>query len=162
MTIEDGAGRPIGYDFDRVYTGRLADVPGSTVEGVVSADSGHFDGHISTPGGERFYVEPAHRYQDLDAIHTVIYKASDVEHPSSSSSPSTPCKSHELHLKRREEEQKQQQQSFMSKKRTKRSDLTDRLEKEMQELFFQRFQPEDVSKAVLNRSPLYPINVRIY
>ena len=40
--------------------GRLADTPTATVHGIVDAETGLFDGHISTPS-ETYYVEPAHR-----------------------------------------------------------------------------------------------------
>ena len=61
------------------------DLPSSSaVHGIVTED-GLFDGHISTPE-EYYYIEPASRYftksEDVkQPFHSVIYKASDVIHP---------------------------------------------------------------------------------
>ena len=69
----------------------FVDLPdASAVHGIVTKD-GLFDGHISTPL-EEYYIEPASRYftnknQDSDQrpqFHSVIYKASDVVHPTAS------------------------------------------------------------------------------
>ena len=55
----------------------------SAVHGIVTED-GLFDGHISTPV-EDYYIEPASRYfsneENQPSFHSVIYKASDVVHP---------------------------------------------------------------------------------
>jgi hypothetical protein len=107
----------------RIYSGILEDLPdASAVHGILTKD-GLFDGHISTPL-EEYYIEPASRYftnnknkkkKDSDSdqpqqgplFHSVIYKASDVVHPTASptsedGSSEPPCKSHELHLRRKE------------------------------------------------------------
>ena len=60
------------------------DLPDSSaVHGIVTED-GLFDGHISTPV-EDYYIEPASRYfsneENQPSFHSVIYKASDVIHP---------------------------------------------------------------------------------
>jgi len=112
----------------RIYSGILEDLPdASAVHGIVTRD-GLFDGHISTPL-EEYYIEPASRYftnkkdslsasdqqsdqpqklqEQSPLFHSVIYKASDVVHPTASpasedGSGEPPCKSHELHLRRKE------------------------------------------------------------
>ncbi|CAB4055708.1 ADAM10 [Lepeophtheirus salmonis] len=107
---------PLSYSMNNIYSGDLADTPGTSVDGIITSN-GYFDGHIVTPS-ENYYIEPLSRYtkdgfkRDTSSnFHSVIYKETDVEHPqgasfpfSSSSSPfsspSTLCKSHELHLKR--------------------------------------------------------------
>ena len=77
----------------------FSDLPdASAVHGILTKD-GLFDGHISTPL-EEYYIEPASRYftntknvkkkKDSDQpqqgplFHSVIYKASDVVHPTAS------------------------------------------------------------------------------
>jgi len=99
---------------NRIYSGILEDSPTSTVQGILTKD-GLFDGHIST-SDEDFYIEPASRYFPPNIeedppksrpFHSVIYKASDVIHPLDANSElHTPCKSHEVHLKRKELEAK--------------------------------------------------------
>lgn len=70
----------------------------SHVYGVITSE-GLFDGTIWTPT-EEYYVEPISRYNvDQPAMHSVIYRRSDVQHPHDTSE-GAPCASHLLHLKR--------------------------------------------------------------
>ncbi|TRY69426.1 hypothetical protein TCAL_13190 [Tigriopus californicus] len=128
ITFENTNG-PIDYAMEKVYSGVLRDTPDSQIHGVLTED-GHFDGHISTPSEHYYiepahrYFPSAKRGSipkgtnkgqgseseeagDLKAdegaaveFHSVIYKASDVHHPTSN--PEAPCKSHELHLRNKE------------------------------------------------------------
>ncbi|KAF2363411.1 Disintegrin domain [Trinorchestia longiramus] len=82
----------VNYDTHKTYSGTLQDDDQTEVQGVVTSD-GLFDGHITTPH-ELYYLEPAHRYLAEAEFHSVMYKASDVVHPSSTSSN---CASQHLH-----------------------------------------------------------------
>ncbi|XP_053638432.2 uncharacterized protein Kul isoform X2 [Cherax quadricarinatus] len=81
---------PVDFDLGKVYSGSLEDEELARVEGVVTRE-GLFDGHVSTPS-ELYYVEPATRYLPGAEFHSVMYKASDVVHPSLSR-----CASQKLH-----------------------------------------------------------------
>lgn len=56
---------------------------------------GLFDGHVSTPS-ELYYLEPASKYLPDAEFHSVMYKASDVVHPTAAG-----CASQQLHLRGR-------------------------------------------------------------
>ncbi|XP_068228100.1 LOW QUALITY PROTEIN: uncharacterized protein Kul [Palaemon carinicauda] len=90
VTFESTDG-PIDFDLDKVYSGTLEDDHLAEVEGVVTSE-GLFDGHVATQN-ELYYLEPANRYLEGAEFHSVMYKASDVAHPSLSR-----CSSQQLHL----------------------------------------------------------------
>ncbi|XP_013164878.1 PREDICTED: uncharacterized protein LOC106115840 [Papilio xuthus] len=88
---------PLQYNTAQVYSGKLEDDDTSHVYGVITAE-GLFDGTIWTTG-EEYYVEPVSRYNiEHPAMHSVIYRRSDVQHPPRTEG--QPCASHLLHLKR--------------------------------------------------------------
>ncbi|KAG7308033.1 hypothetical protein JYU34_006671, partial [Plutella xylostella] len=89
------SGGQLDYNTAHVYSGKLADDESSQVYGVITAE-GLFDGTIWTRS-EEYYVEPLSRYDvEHPAMHSVIYRASDVEPPAAAA----PCASHRLHLQR--------------------------------------------------------------
>lgn len=85
---------PVDFDLDKVYSGVLEDDELAEVSGVVTKE-GLFDGHVSTPL-ELYYLEPASRYLPNAEFHSVMYKASDVVHPTAAR-----CPSQQLHLRGR-------------------------------------------------------------
>lgn len=81
--------------FLSMFSYLCADDESSQVYGVITAE-GLFDGTIWTRS-EEYYVEPLSRYDvEHPAMHSVIYRASDVEPPAAAA----PCASHRLHLQR--------------------------------------------------------------
>ncbi|KAK4292187.1 hypothetical protein Pmani_035029 [Petrolisthes manimaculis] len=85
-------GGPVDFDFDKVYSGTLEDDDLAEVSGVVTRE-GLFDGHVST-SNDLYYLEPASRYLEGADFHSVMYRASDVQHPAL-----TRCSSQQLHLR---------------------------------------------------------------
>ncbi|ROT78498.1 putative disintegrin and metalloproteinase domain-containing protein 10 isoform X2 [Penaeus vannamei] len=84
----------VDFDVGKIYSGRLEDDDLAEVQGVVTKE-GLFDGHVATPN-ELYYLEPASRYLDQPEFHSVMYKASDVAHPTLSR-----CASQQLHSRGR-------------------------------------------------------------
>ncbi|XP_050712620.1 uncharacterized protein LOC126996286 [Eriocheir sinensis] len=85
---------PVDFDLNKVYSGWLEDDDLAEVAGVVTKE-GLFDGHVSTPS-ELYYLEPASKYLPDAEFHSVMYKASDVVHPTAAG-----CASQQLHLRGR-------------------------------------------------------------
>ncbi|XP_076060396.1 kuzbanian-like [Oratosquilla oratoria] len=83
---------PLDFDLSKVYSGTLEDDSEAEVQGVLTSD-GLLDAHVAT-NSELYYLEPANRYLKDATFHTVMYKASDVAHPTAPPR----CASQQLHL----------------------------------------------------------------
>lgn len=129
ITFENTHG-PIDYAMEKVYSGVLRDTPDSQIHGVLTEDGhfdGHIStpsehyyiepAHRYFPSAKKGTIQKGgtrkgqgSESKDADNLkaneeasvefHSVIYKASDVHHPTSN--PEAPCKSHELHLRNKE------------------------------------------------------------
>ncbi|XP_017780952.1 PREDICTED: disintegrin and metalloproteinase domain-containing protein 10-like [Nicrophorus vespilloides] len=94
-------GGTVTFDPGAAYIGTLEDDEAASVSGIITSN-GLFDGVVSTRLDD-FYIEPLSRYLEngrnrSDAIHSIVYKASDVDRPDASE---TGCASEKLRRSRR-------------------------------------------------------------